>query len=113
MAQLPTVPDEWYPLAPSQFLTAASSTALTIPATPAGQPSKGAVYVATLMCMFAQMWIRYDGSTAFASTGAEVMYEGDWVVVYGYEALKAIRIVKDPSVAGTMAIKYFYFRKTP
>ena len=113
MAQLPTVPDEWYPLSPSAFLSANTSTALTIPPVPVGQPGKGTIFVAILTAINGPMWIRYDGQPAFAVIGAEPMYEGDWVVVYGYEALKAIRIVKDTLGTGLMAIKYYYFRKTP
>ncbi len=113
MAQLPTVPDEWYPLAPSAFLAAPSSTALSIPPVPAGQPAKGTVHVGILTAIGGTMWIRYDGNAAFSVIGAEPMFEGDFVVVYGYQALKAIRIINDPAALGLMGVKYFYFRKTP
>lgn len=112
--QLPTVPDEWYPLTGSaQYLTAATSTALTLPTIAAGQPAKGAVFVGILTAMLGTMWIRFDGTTASSLIGAQPMYDGDWVVVYGYEALKAVRIVKDAAATGLMAISYFYFRKNP
>lgn len=113
MSQLPTAPDEWYPLSPSQFLTAASSTAPTIPSIPGGQPGKGTVHVAIFTAVNGPMWIRFDGQAAFATIGAEEMFEGDWIVVYGYSAISAVRVVKDPSATGIMAIKYYYFRKTP
>jgi hypothetical protein len=111
--QLPTVPDEWMPLASSQYLAAVASTALTIPTAVAGQPLKGAIQVAILTAINGPMWIRYDGAPAFAITGADPMYEGDWVVVYGYASLSAIRVVKDAAGTGLMSVKYWYFRKTP
>ena len=76
--QLPTVPDEWYPLTGSaQYLTAATSTALTLPSVASGQPAKGAVYVGILTAMLGTMWIRFDGTTASALIGARTVEQLD------------------------------------
>jgi hypothetical protein len=114
MAQNPTVPDEWYPFpGSSQFLNVAVSTALTIPAPPAGQPAKGAVHVGILTAQLIRQWIRYDGSAVTASVaGGESLEPGNWVVIYGYQALKGVRVIRDAD-GGSLAVKYYYFRLTP
>jgi hypothetical protein len=112
--QFPTVPDEWFPLpASSQFLNAAVSTALTLPSLPAGQPAKGAQFVAVLTAQAIRQWLRHDGSAVLSvATGGELLDPGNWMVVYGYQALKAIRVIRDAD-GGSLAVRYYYFRVTP
>jgi hypothetical protein len=114
MAQWPSVADEWFPLpGSSQFLNAAGSTALTLPSIPTGQPAKGAIYVAVLTAQALGQWLRFDGSAVTAAyTGGELLSAGSWMVVYGYEALKAVRVIRSAD-GGSLAVKYYYFRKTP
>lgn len=110
--QFPTVPDEWVPLlGSSQFLNVGASTALTIPTTAQGQVQKGAVYVAILTAQIVKQWLRYDGQAVTASAnGGEGLNPGDYVVVYGINALRAIRVIRDVD-GGSLAVKYFYFRR--
>jgi hypothetical protein len=111
--QFPTVPDEWEPLAPSQFIDAASSTALTVPALPAGHIAKGAIYVGIMTAQNVRQYLRYDGNAVTAAvTGGEILEPGDWVELYGIQALKAVRVIRS-GAGGTLAVKYYYFRKTP
>lgn len=114
MSQFPSVPDEWFPLAASsQFINASSSTALTLPAIAAGQPAKGAVFVAVLTTQLVRQWLRHDGSAVTAAaTGGELLDPGNWMIIYGYEALKAVRVIRDAD-GGTLAVRYYYFRSSP
>ena len=114
MAQFPSVPDEWFPLAASsQFMNVSSSTALTLPSIAAGQPAKGAVFVAVLTAQLVRQWLRHDGSAVTAATtGGELLDPGNWMVIYGYEALKAVRVIRDAD-GGSLAVRYYYFRSTP
>lgn len=112
MAQFPVIPDEWFPIAgSSQFLSPASSTALTVPAIAAGQPAKGAVILAELVCSGDSVWLRMDGGTAAASQGV-LMNVGDWRIVYGTQALAALRAIR-ASASSLLTVSYFYFRMTP
>ncbi len=109
----PTVPDEWYPIpSSSQFINASSSTALTVPTIPAGQPAKGAIIVGVLTAQFVGQWLRFDGSAVTAAeTGGEFLYPGDVIEIFGYSALKAVRVIRNAN-GGSLAVKYFYFRST-
>lgn len=111
--QFPTIPDEWMPIAGStQLLDVAVSTALTVPAVGAGQIPKGAVYVGILTAQLIRQWLKYDGSAVTPSvTGGELMEPGDYVVIYGVQALKAVRVVRN-ATGGSLAARYYYFRPT-
>lgn len=111
--QWPDVVDAWEPLG-NQFLDAAASTALTIPAIPTvgsyGQPAKGAVYVGILSAQMVACWIRTDGvAVTAAATGGIKMAAGDFRIIYGTQALKAVRVIRD-ATGGSLAIEYFYLR---
>ncbi len=113
MSQFPTVPDEWFPLAASsQFLNASASTALTLPSIAAGQPAKGAVFVAVLTAQLVRQWLRHGSAVTAAVTGGELLDPGNWMVIYGYEAMKAVRVIRDAD-GGSLAVRYYYFRSTP
>ena len=112
MSQFPVIPDEWFPIAnSSQFLSSASSTALTVPAIAAGQPAKGAVILAECACSGDIVWMRLDGGTAAAQQGV-LMNPGDWRIIYGTQALAAVRQIRASS-ASLLTVSYFYFRMTP
>lgn len=112
--QFPTVPDEWEPIpSSSQFIDASSSTALTVPSVPTGEPAKGAIFVAVLTAQLVRQWLRYDGSAVTAAaTGGELLEPGDFIEIYGYKALKAVRVIRS-AAGGSLAVRYYYFRKTP
>jgi hypothetical protein len=109
--QFPDVVDAWFPFG-NQFLNASSSQSLTVPALPAGQPAKGAVYVAILTAQAQAQWIRTDGvAVAAAVTGGIKMNPGDWRLIYGYEGISKVRVIRDAD-GGSLAAEYFYFRPT-
>lgn len=107
--QFPTVPDEWEPIG-CQYIDAAASTPLTVPALGAGSIAKGAIYVAVLTCQAVPAWIRTDGNAALASfTGGRQMQVGDYEVVYGIRAIQKIRLIRS-GAGGSVAVEYYYFR---
>lgn len=112
MAELPGAPDPtWYPIG-SQFLDVSSSTALTVPAIPAG--TKGYVeYAAILLAQNVVQWIRFDGSAVTAAiTGGIGMQPGDFIILRGKKNLDLVRIIRG-STGGSMAVTYYMMRGTP
>ncbi len=109
--QIATIPEEWRPIpSSSQYLDASSSTALTVPTVPTGEPAKGATIVGVLTAQNVGAFIRTDGSAVTAAvTGGRRISPGDYEVVCGYTALKAIRIIREAS-GGSVAVEYYYFR---
>lgn len=121
MSQLPGPSWDWTPLSGSQFLDAGSSTALTIPTIPSsstapqglnltGVNPKGCEYVAILLAQTVGQYIRTDGSAVTAAvTGGLYLAPGDYRIVYGLQALKAIRVIRS-GAGGSLAVEYYYFR---
>lgn len=113
MAQLPGPSGDWQPLG-SQFLDVGVSTALTIPALPSsgGSSRTGINYVAILLAQGGTgQWIREDSTAVTASyTGGKFLNPGDYMIVYGQAALKAIRVISNGQGAGSLAATYFWFR---
>lgn len=102
--------DNWEAIG-NQFVDASVSTALTIPALPAGDVAKGAIYVAILSATAQAVWLRTDGVDAVAAvTGGVKLVAGDWRVIKGYSALKKVRFIRDAG-SGALAVEYFYYRK--
>jgi hypothetical protein len=110
---------DWIPLsgitpggapAGSQFLDVAVSTALTIPSIPTGVVIKGSQYVAILIAQVQTQWLRTDGNDVTAGpTGGLQMLDGDFRIVYGLNALKAIRVIRG-APGGALAVEYYFFR---
>lgn len=114
MAQLPGPQPGWIPLSSSQFLTAVSSTALTIPTIAAQSPTvkaPGGDYVAILIPQGGTFFIRTDGQAAVATTVGGIQMNsgtGDFRIIYGLLALRAVRVI-----AGTgtgLAVEYYFYR---
>jgi len=104
--QFPTVPDLWAPIG-CQYLDAAVSTALTIPATSVIGKS---CYVAVLSAQVVGTWIRTDGQAVLASvSGGRLLPAGDHEVVYGREAISKLRVFRD-GAGGSLAVEYYVFR---
>lgn len=114
--QLPGPAADWIPIASSsQFIDSGSSTALTIPAVPTsgGRSVSGAKIVAILFAQTQAQWIRTDGSAVTAAvTGGIKLAAGDYMIVYGSEALGGIRVIRDAS-GGSLAVAYYFYRPAP
>lgn len=112
MSEIPGAPDPtWYPTG-SQFLDASASTALTVPAIPAGM--KGYLeHAAVLVAQNTVQWVRLDGSAVTAAvTGGIAMQPGDYMIIRGKKQLDAVRVIRGAS-GGSLAVTYYVFRGTP
>jgi hypothetical protein len=114
MPQSPGPQPGWTPLSPSQFSTAAGSTALSIPnAATQSPPIRGyGDYVAILIPQGGIYWVRTDGQAAVAaSTGGVALNAAtsDYRYVYGLVAMRNIRFIQ--GAGGTqMVVEYYFFR---
>ena len=115
MSNLPSNSPEWVPLAPSQFLDVAVSTALSIPAIPtSGTPPRsvpGSRLGAILLAQGVAQYYRTDGQAVTAAvTGGIQLAAGDWVFIWGYAALQQIRVIRSAG-GGSVSIAYYYYRE--
>lgn len=105
----PTPQPDWIPIG-EQFLDVGASTALTIPALPAGQTKQGTSYVAILQAQGQAQYIRRDGTAAVASlTGGLLLVPGDWIVQPGYQILTKIRVIR-ALAGGALVVTYYTCR---
>ena len=110
MSQAPGPDAGWTPLAGSQFLDVGVSTALTIPAAPTTGNRVGIEYVAILLAQTVAQFYRTDGSAVTAAvTGGIQLNPGDFVILYGLQALRAVRVIRS-GAGGSLAISYYFYR---
>lgn len=109
VAQLPNPQTDWYPIG-DQFLVPAVSTALTIPAVPAGFTKQGNAFVAIIQAQAQGMWITRGGAAVTAAvTGGLLLNPGDWMIVPGLNNIKGIRAIQN-AAGGSLACSYYVFR---
>jgi hypothetical protein len=117
VAQIPGPNSDWLPLAATQYIVGAASTALTIPnpatQTPPVKNSGNMVIAAFLIPQGAAYWMRGDGTAAVATvTGGLKINIGDYRIVYGFPALIKIRVIQD-GAGGALQVEYFLYRNQP
>jgi hypothetical protein len=70
------------------------------------------VYVAILTAQGQAQWIRTDAAAVTAAvTGGIRLLPGDWRLIYGYEGISKVRVIRD-AAGGSLAAEFFYFRPT-
>jgi hypothetical protein len=100
---------DWNPIG-SQFLNPSSSTALTLPALPTGQ--RGYTELAAVaLCQSGGIWVRFDGQavTTFVNGGLR-MVPGDSFVLRSRNQISGVRVIKDVTMGGWLAITYYSVR---
>lgn len=110
MAQFPAPGPTWTVLGPHQFLDASVSTSLTIPPLTANVTTgPGVEYVAILIAQSVAQWVNFDGTAATqAFTTSCRLGDGDWVIVYGLNNLKNVRVIHD-ATGGSLAVLYYTY----
>jgi hypothetical protein len=108
VAQIPGPNSDWLPLAATQYIVGAASTALTIPnpatQTPPVKNSGNMVIAAFLIPQGAAYWMRGDGTAAVATvTGGLKINIGDYRIVY---------VIQD-GAGGALQVEYFLYRNQP